>query len=184
MSEKYGLWMLEVECYLEIEKTLFFESWRRRGGKRSPVLRFPSFKLVYYSSRLPWKLSGLRWYYWVKHSINISGKKSKTCMHTISSFQMKGLFGGKEGMAVTDLLVSWEWPERMTIELKLWSSPCFCLFEGRSTKLSVVTARISKWEAALYVPGSVAFQNRFWSRKELWVFFEKGWPPFMPLTVN
>lgn len=32
---------------------------------------------------------------------------------------MKGLFGGKEGMAVTDLLVSWELPERMTIELKL-----------------------------------------------------------------
>lgn len=39
-------------------------------------------------------------------------------------------------------------------------------------------ARISKWEAALYVPGSVAFQNRFWSRKELRVFFWEGLTSF------
>lgn len=112
-------------------------------------------------------------------------------MHALCGFRVKELFeggvGGEQGMVFANFLVSGSFPNSLS---ELWSRADTVLiaprlpFADHSIKLSAVTARISKREAALYVAGSVSFQNRFWSQKELRVFSEKGWPPFMPLTVN
>lgn len=162
---------VKLKCSLEIEKTLFFKLKKERG-KRSPVLYFPSFKLVYYSSRLPWKLSGQK----MKRELSIQRKhirkKSKTCMHTISSFQMKGLFRGKEGMAVTDLLVSWSCPREWRSSWNIESSFSFASLRAIPQSCRWFWPNFTKWEAALYVP-SVAFQNRFWSQERTLVFFEE-----------
>ena len=86
-------------------------------------------------------------------------------MHTMGGFQMKELFlGGEERMAFSNSLshgVSRILEANCDQEVTLCLPPCMCPFADHSIKSSRVTARFSKWEAALHVAGSVAFQNRF-----------------------
>lgn len=107
--------------------------WKLKEHRGNTLLHFPFFGLVYHSGRLPWKLSGLRWHYWVKHSMNISGKKSSNmyaCHRWLSSEGVIRRWGvNREWRLLTSL--SHGVPQILRAnydqELTLCSSPHVCL---------------------------------------------------------